>query len=109
MKSALVYLFLVTCCWALPFEQTGFLDFMMEDEGGSGLVPVTKKPPIFTSIPGPDGPVCPFRCQCHLRVVQCSDLGKKAKPQGEGVSVLHNQVIPENENNCCRKFRLLQF
>ena len=24
----------------------------------------------------PMGPVCPFRCQCHLRVVQCSDLGE---------------------------------
>ncbi|KAK9399767.1 decorin [Crotalus adamanteus] len=26
-------------------------------------------------------PVCPFRCQCHLRVVQCSDLGLKEVPK----------------------------
>lgn len=54
---------------------------MMEDEPGSGdeKMIVTRKPPIQTSpfLPdGPDGPFCPFRCQCHLRVAQCSDLGK---------------------------------
>lgn len=61
MRSVCLSLLLVTACWALPFRQSGFLDFMMEDEEGSGV---------------PDGPKCPFRCQCHLRVIQCSDLGK---------------------------------
>lgn len=56
----------------------------MEDETGSGdeTLIVTRRPPI--KLPPvevdqdfvPDGPVCPFRCQCHLRVSQCSDLGK---------------------------------
>lgn len=56
---------------------------MMEDEPGSGdeVLPPARKPPIKlppleTDEPNvPDGPFCPFRCQCHLRVAQCSDLG----------------------------------
>lgn len=67
MRSACLSLLLITACWALPFRQSGFLDFMMEDEAGSGL----PDEPVL-----PVGPKCPFRCQCHLRVVQCSDLGK---------------------------------
>ncbi len=80
MKSACLSLLLVSVCWALPFRQSGFMDFMMEDEPGSGSpMPPVRKPPVQTPPPmlpdGPDGPFCPFRCQCHLRVAQCSDLG----------------------------------
>lgn len=73
MRSACLSLLLVTACWALPFRQSGFLDFMMEDEVGSGDKDGTKDDrfPVM-----PEGPKCPFRCQCHLRVIQCSDLGK---------------------------------
>ncbi len=81
MKSACLSLLLVSVCWALPFRQSGFLDFMMEDEPGSGSpMPPERKTPVLTPplmVPdGSDGPFCPFRCQCHLRVSQCSDLGK---------------------------------
>uniref|UniRef100_W5NHY4 Decorin n=1 Tax=Lepisosteus oculatus TaxID=7918 RepID=W5NHY4_LEPOC len=62
-------------CWALPFRQSGFLDFMFED--GSGDITPT---PTLDMQP-PAGPVCPFRCQCHLRVIQCSDLGLKNVPE----------------------------
>uniref|UniRef100_A0A4W5K414 Decorin n=1 Tax=Hucho hucho TaxID=62062 RepID=A0A4W5K414_9TELE len=48
MRSACLSLLLVTACWSLPFHLSGL----------------------------PEGPKCPFRCQCHLRVVQCSDLGE---------------------------------
>ncbi|XP_038548110.1 decorin-like [Micropterus salmoides] len=77
MRSACLSLLLITACWALPFRQSGFLDFMMEDEAGSGLPgePTDSGPSVV-----PDGPKCPFRCQCHLRVIQCSDLGLKAVP-----------------------------
>ncbi|KAK2859026.1 hypothetical protein Q5P01_003646 [Channa striata] len=68
MRSVCLSLLLVTACWALPFRQSGFLDFMMEDEEASGLPSE------------PEGPKCPFRCQCHLRVIQCSDLGLKSVP-----------------------------
>ncbi|XP_029102977.1 decorin [Scleropages formosus] len=78
MKLACLLLLLTTACWALPFRQSGFLDFMMDEDEGSGVKPVDKDIPI----PGiPDGPFCPFRCQCHLRVVQCSDLGLKKVPE----------------------------
>ncbi|XP_059182089.1 decorin [Centropristis striata] len=78
MRSACLSLLLVTACWALPFRQSGFLDFMMEDDAGSGF----EEGPVL--VPGrgaqPEGPKCPFRCQCHLRVIQCSDLGLKVVP-----------------------------
>lgn len=61
----------------LPFEQNGFWDFgedidvkelmvmMMKDqEEGSGVDPYET-----------EHSTCPFGCRCHLRVVQCSDLG----------------------------------
>lgn len=79
MRSACLSLLLVTACWALPFHQSGFLDFMMEDEPGSGdEVDKLERPPKVDPALPPE-PKCPFRCQCHLRVVQCSDLGKHFK------------------------------
>uniref|UniRef100_A0A8C6LXD1 Bone proteoglycan II n=1 Tax=Nothobranchius furzeri TaxID=105023 RepID=A0A8C6LXD1_NOTFU len=52
---------------ALPFEQRGFWDFALDSlENG------TPEPPT------PDVPMCPFGCHCQLRVVQCSDLEKRA-------------------------------
>lgn len=68
MKVA-VLLLLLPACFAKPFHQKGLFDFMLEDEPGSGDE-ITGLPPL-----APD-PTCPFRCQCYLRVVQCSDLGK---------------------------------
>ncbi|XP_010795548.1 decorin-like [Notothenia coriiceps] len=83
MRSACLSLLLVTACWALPFRQSGFLDFMMEDEAGSGqpdeVTDVSHQGPSVRA--SPEGPKCPFRCQCHLRVIQCSDLGLKAIPE----------------------------
>ncbi|XP_062851538.1 decorin [Trichomycterus rosablanca] len=81
MRSACLTLLLVSICWALPFRQSGFLDFMMEDESSSGDGPelIPSKVPVGPEMPA--GPVCPFRCQCHLRVVQCSDLGIKNIPE----------------------------
>jgi len=84
MRSACLSLLLVTACWALPFRQSGFLDFMLEDEGASGdRLPdlTTTEDKDFAMPVAPAGPKCPFRCQCHLRVVQCSDLGLKAVPE----------------------------
>ncbi|XP_035257654.1 decorin-like [Anguilla anguilla] len=100
MKSACLFLLLASACWALPFRQSGFMDFMMEDEPGSGLTDSPTDPPRPTGPTRPQGPkrptepeeredptdpsypgpVCPFRCQCHLRVTQCSDLGLKNVP-----------------------------
>ncbi|RXM29916.1 Decorin [Acipenser ruthenus] len=83
MKSTILLLLLATVACAKPFRQTGFLDFMLEDEGSGkedtevkvfGPRPPIERPDV------PEGPVCPFGCQCHLRVIQCSDLGLKNVP-----------------------------
>ncbi|XP_062989877.1 decorin [Elgaria multicarinata webbii] len=73
MKVAVLFLLLLPLCLAKPFHQKGLFDFMLEDEAGSGT----------PELPGPYPPipVCPFRCQCHLRVVQCSDLGLTQVPK----------------------------
>ena len=77
MRSACLSLLLATACWALPFRQSGFMDFMMEDEAGSGGVETAVVPMLPDVVVRSEGPMCPFRCQCHLRVTQCSDLGRR--------------------------------
>ncbi|PNJ83513.1 DCN isoform 12, partial [Pongo abelii] len=71
MKATIILLLLAQVSWAGPFQQRGLFDFMLEDEA-SGIGPEV---PDDRDFEPPLGPVCPFRCQCHLRVVQCSDLG----------------------------------
>ncbi|CAM5084670.1 unnamed protein product [Eretmochelys imbricata] len=75
MKVAVFFLLLLPVCWAKPFHQKGLFEFMLEDEGSADLPP-TDSPDIYLP-----GAVCPFRCQCHLRVVQCSDLGLEKVPR----------------------------
>lgn len=67
---------------ALPFEQKGFWDFtlddgmlMMNDEEASGADTTSGAPDLDTLTPTFSA-MCPFGCHCHLRVVQCSDLGQ---------------------------------
>lgn len=74
MKVAVFFLLLLPVCWAKPFHQKGLFEFMLEDEGSADL-------PTDSPDPYPRGAVCPFRCQCHLRVVQCSDLGLDKVPR----------------------------
>ncbi|XP_073693864.1 decorin [Garra rufa] len=116
MKSACLSLLLVSVCWALPFRQSGFMDFMMEDEAGSGVpMPPTRRPPVQMPplLPElPDGPICPFRCQCHLRVAQCSDLGLKNVPEKIPVDTtlldLQNNKISEIKENDFKGLKSLQ-
>ncbi|XP_010631648.1 decorin [Fukomys damarensis] len=74
MKATIIFFLLAQVSWAGPFQQKGLFDFMLEDEA-SGIGPGYDIPEL-----PPMGPVCPFRCQCHLRVVQCSDLGLDKVP-----------------------------
>ncbi|XP_048357906.1 decorin [Sphaerodactylus townsendi] len=74
MKVAIFILLLLPACFAKPFHQKGLFDFMLEDEPGSGDE-VTGPPPLAPDL------TCPFRCQCYLRVVQCSDLGLDQVPK----------------------------
>uniref|UniRef100_A0A8C5W5Y3 Biglycan n=1 Tax=Leptobrachium leishanense TaxID=445787 RepID=A0A8C5W5Y3_9ANUR len=99
--------FLFLCCYfiscnALPFEQRGFWDFSMDDgpnmmqDEGSGL-PTGPIPTDLPSMPPMD--LCPFGCHCHLRVVQCSDLGltsiPKDIPKDTSLLDLQNNKITE--------------
>lgn len=102
MRSVCLSLLLVSVCWALPFRQSGFLDFMMEDEAGSGDPVPTGRGEEFPVMPA--GPKCPFRCQCHLRVIQCSDLGLKTVPEDipDDTSLLdlqNNKITEIKEND----------
>uniref|UniRef100_A0ABI7VRR5 Calcium-transporting ATPase n=1 Tax=Felis catus TaxID=9685 RepID=A0ABI7VRR5_FELCA len=72
---------------ALPFEQKGFWDFtlddglpMLNDEEASGAE-TTSGVPDLDSLTPTFSAMCPFGCHCHLRVVQCSDLGLKSVPK----------------------------
>ncbi|GCC43212.1 hypothetical protein chiPu_0027197, partial [Chiloscyllium punctatum] len=83
MQGAVVLLLPVLLAWcqATPFQQRGFLDFDLagfQGDEGSAVeeeVPVTVGPKVgtryLTPPPPPDRmdyPVCPFGCQCHVRV-----------------------------------------
>lgn len=45
-----------------------------DDDDDNSLFPTTE--PIIPLIPFDLFPTCPFGCQCYVRVVHCSDLGK---------------------------------
>uniref|UniRef100_A0A8C6DJS9 Decorin n=1 Tax=Moschus moschiferus TaxID=68415 RepID=A0A8C6DJS9_MOSMO len=96
MKATIIFLLVAQVSWAGPFQQKGLFDFMLEDEA-SGIGPEER----FHEAPElePMGPVCPFRCQCHLRVVQCSDLGldkvPKDLPPDTALLDLQNNKITE--------------
>uniref|UniRef100_A0A803JHX6 Biglycan n=1 Tax=Xenopus tropicalis TaxID=8364 RepID=A0A803JHX6_XENTR len=87
MKALLMLCSCILVIHALPFEQRGFWDFtmddgmaMMKDEEASGVDPTDTVPDVG-STPMPPMDLCPFGCQCHLRVVQCSDLGLTSVPK----------------------------
>lgn len=77
MKATIIFLLLAQVSWAGPFQQRSIFDVydLMQADEASGIEP--EIPPVYYDGDfEPLGPVCPFRCQCHLRVVQCSDLGE---------------------------------
>ncbi|KAG5837880.1 hypothetical protein ANANG_G00217780 [Anguilla anguilla] len=67
---------LLTPCPALPFEQKGFWDFGMDSDIGElmKMMRDEEEGSAVEELPHPKHEsTCPFGCQCHLRVVQCSD------------------------------------
>lgn len=62
---------------ALPFQQREFWDFG-EDIDVRDLMTMMKdqeEGSAYDEVPPQERPMCPFGCVCHLKVVQCSDLG----------------------------------
>lgn len=80
---------------ALPFEQKAFWDFAMDSlDGGGGMMAMMRdeEEGSTPTDPSPDFATCPFGCQCHLRVVQCSDLGQWGWGRG-GCSVIISECV----------------
>ncbi|KAM8974307.1 decorin [Pelodytes ibericus] len=106
MRAAIILGLLVTLCWATPFHQRGLFDFMLEDDASGDGDPIDALPPL-----PPTGPMCPFRCQCHLRVVQCSDIGleqvPKDIPPDTTLLDLQNNKITEIKDDDFKKLKNL--
>ncbi|XP_070791278.1 biglycan [Pituophis catenifer annectens] len=99
----------------LPFVQRGFWDFSMDDpsvqeeEEASGIFP-TSSGVEAEDIPFYPG-LCPFGCHCHLRVVQCSDLGlkqvpKEISPDTTLLDLQNNQITELRKDDFKGLFRL---
>lgn len=91
MRPLWLLTLLLALSQALPFEQKGFWDFtlddgllMMNDEEASGS-DTTSGVPDLDSLTPTFSAMCPFGCHCHLRVVQCSDLGESLGNWSESV------------------------
>ena len=85
---------------ALPFEQKGFWDFtlddglpMLNDEEASGAETTSGVPDLDALTPTYSA-MCPFGCHCHLRVVQCSDLGQSRDQGGAGAGRRRPASVP---------------
>lgn len=102
MKGTIIFLLLAQVSWAGPFQQRGLFEFLLDDEA-SGISP-EEQFPILPDEVQPMGPVCPFRCQCHLRVVQCSDLGldkvpKDLPPDTTLLDLQNNKIAKINDGD----------
>ncbi|XP_063065686.1 biglycan a [Engraulis encrasicolus] len=106
-----IAIFAVLLCAArssagLPFEQKAFWDFekefdahdllmmMKDEEESSGMGPLDPQEP----------PVCPFGCQCSLRVVQCSDqnlhhVPRNIPPDTRLLDLQGNKITEIREND----------
>lgn len=111
-QSSLVLLLCVAglslSVYALPFEQRGFWDFGMDGDMGDAKMMMMMRDEeegsAIDELPPPPGvPTCPFGCQCHLRVVQCSDLAlvevPKSIPTDTKLLDLQNNRITEIKEN----------
>ncbi|XP_029361857.1 biglycan b [Echeneis naucrates] len=92
---------------ALPFEQKGFWDFAMDSMDSGGIMAMMRDEEEGSAmeelIPS-GGPICPFGCQCRLRVVQCSDLGltevpKNIPPDTKFLDLQNNRITELREND----------
>uniref|UniRef100_A0A8C4TA17 Asporin n=1 Tax=Erpetoichthys calabaricus TaxID=27687 RepID=A0A8C4TA17_ERPCA len=86
MKKLMLWSFLVLCS-ARPYQRVRITDFIRtpehilhdyeNDNAENNYILLSNRSARATSLPQVPYSVCPFGCQCMLRVVQCSDLGKK--------------------------------
>ncbi|NXD72612.1 ASPN protein, partial [Eolophus roseicapillus] len=73
-----------------------------DDDDNNSLFPTTE--PIIPLIPFDLFPVCPFGCQCYVRVVHCSDLGltsipRNIPPDTRMIDLQNNKIKEVKEND----------
>ncbi|XP_028308454.1 biglycan b [Gouania willdenowi] len=97
---------LLSPSFALPFEQKGFWDFAMDTMDSDMMMTMMRDEEGSANgeIYPPDIPICPFGCQCRLRVVQCSDLGltevpSNIPPDTRFLDLQNNRITELREND----------
>ncbi|KFV88068.1 Asporin, partial [Struthio camelus australis] len=73
-----------------------------EEDDDNSLFPTTE--PIIPLIPFDLFPICPFGCQCYVRVVHCSDLGltsipRNIPPDTRMIDLQNNKIREVKEND----------
>ncbi|KGL86222.1 Asporin, partial [Charadrius vociferus] len=73
-----------------------------DDDDDNSLFPTTE--PIMPLIPFDLFPICPFGCQCYVRVVHCSDLGltsipRNIPPDTRMIDLQNNKIKEVKEND----------
>ncbi|NXJ71214.1 ASPN protein, partial [Rostratula benghalensis] len=73
-----------------------------DDDDDNSLFPTTE--PIIPLIPFDLFPICPFGCQCYVRVVHCSDLGltsipRNIPPDTRMIDLQNNKIREVKEND----------
>uniref|UniRef100_A0A663MJ74 Asporin n=2 Tax=Strigidae TaxID=30459 RepID=A0A663MJ74_ATHCN len=73
-----------------------------DDDDDNSLFPTTE--PIIPLIPFDLFPICPFGCQCYVRVVHCSDLGltsipRNIPPDTRMIDLQNNKIKEVKEND----------
>ncbi|KAM7095497.1 ASPN protein, partial [Ciconia maguari] len=73
-----------------------------DDYDDNSLFPTTE--PIMPLIPFDLFPICPFGCQCYVRVVHCSDLGltsipRNIPPDTRMIDLQNNKIKEVKEND----------
>ncbi|KAM6121435.1 LOW QUALITY PROTEIN: asporin [Pterocles gutturalis] len=112
MKEYTLLLFLALCS-AKPSTGPSYFTLKnmmlqdMEDEDDdydddNSLFPTTE--PIMPLIPFDLFPICPFGCQCYVRVVHCSDLGltsipRNIPPDTRMIDLQNNKIKEVKEND----------
>nr|XP_004558932.1 biglycan [Maylandia zebra] len=91
---------------ALPFEQKGFWDFALDSMDAEMTMEMMRDPEEGSAddLFPHEIPTCPFGCQCHLRVVQCSDLGFTEVPTNiprdtKFLDLQNNRITEIKEND----------
>ncbi|KAM8995058.1 asporin [Guaruba guarouba] len=111
MKEYTLLLFLALCS-AKPLIGPSYFtlkNMMLQDmeedddeDDNNSLFPTTE--PIIPLIPFDLFPVCPFGCQCYVRVVHCSDLGltsipRNIPPDTRMIDLQNNKIREVKEND----------